>query len=558
LRYGSVETKVARECSHLVGVAPRLHCKFIVHGAMLIAKETLMKTYRLMLLSVLVVLMLQIGLGWAQSPKYGGTLRIALSGEPAFFNANQGPAPGAPAFFISNSIYNSLLTLTPPPELKIMPDLAKSWDVLEEGRTYIFHLQEGVKFHDGTDFDAQVAKWNIDRIRDPDIKAWVRPYYEGIEQVEVVDTSTLRVRMKEPSGALPMALAGYFQGIPMVSPQAVAQYGEDWKRHPVGTGPFMMQEWIPGQHVLLVKNPHYFKPGLPYLDALEFRIMKDPLTRTTALRAGEIDLIDRVPMQQVALLERSAGITVVTGPAMIPTVALLNLRVKPFDDVRARRAVGGYGLDRAEIARVAFQGRAQALVSVLPPGVPDAVDLNEMYPYKPEEAKRVLKELGYDAKHPLQFTILISNLDATMADIAALIKNQMAKIGVEAKINLMDDTAVVDRLLVKHDFDMLVSFFANLVDINQRSVSFFKGRQSDYMGMDDPQLEAMMLQWRRTLEPEQRKAISADIQRRLADQLEWVNVTTYPFFQAYRTATVQDFPFYNQALLLFDTTWLAK
>jgi len=76
-----------------------------------------MKTYRLMLLSVLVILMLQIGLSWAQSPKYGGTLRIALSGEPAFFNANQGPAPGAPAFFISNSLYNSLLTLTPPPEL---------------------------------------------------------------------------------------------------------------------------------------------------------------------------------------------------------------------------------------------------------------------------------------------------------------------------------------------------------------------------------------------------------------------------------------------------------
>jgi peptide/nickel transport system substrate-binding protein len=517
-----------------------------------------MKTCRLVLPSVLIVLVLQLGLSWAQAPKYGGTLRIALSGEPAFFNANQGPAPGAPAFFISNSLYNSLLTLTPPPALKIEPDLATSWDVLDGGRTYVFHLQEGVKFHDGTDFNAQVAKWNIDRICDPEVKAWVRPYYEDIDQVEAVDTSTLRVRMKEPSGALPMALAGYFQGIPMVSPQAVEKYGEDWKRHPVGTGPFMMQEWIPGKHVLLAKNPHYFKQGLPYLEALEFRIMKDPLTVTTALRAGEIDLIARVPMQQVALLERSAGITVVTGPAMIPTVALLNLRVKPFDDVRARRAVGGYGLDRAEIARVAFQGRAHALVSVLPPGVPEAIDVNEMYPYKPDEAKRLLNELGYDAKHPLQFTILISNLDATMADIAALIKNQMAKIGVEAKINLMDDTAVVDRLLVKHDFDMLVSFFANLVDINQRSVSFFKGRQSDYMGMDDPQLEALMLQWRRTLEPEQRKAISADIQRRLADQLEWVNVSTYPFFQAYRTATVKNFPFYNQALLLLDTTWLEK
>src|SRR6266571_6434584 len=300
-----------------------------------------------------------------------------------------------------------------------------------------------------------------------------------------------------------------------------------------------------------------FKQGLPYLDALDFRIMKDPLTAATALRAGEIDLIAQVPMQQVPILERSPGITVVTGPAMIPTVGFLNLRVKPFNDLRARRAIGGYGLDRAEIARVAFQGRAQPLVSVLPPGVPEAIDLNEMYPYKPEEAKRLLKELGYDEKNPLRFTILISNQDATMADIAALIKNQMAKIGVEAKITLLDDTAVVDRLLVKHDFDMAVSSFASLMDINQRSVSFFKGRQSDYMGIDDPQLEDMVHQWRRALDPEKRKAISADMQRRLADQLEWVNVTTYPFFEAYRH-TVKNFPFYNRAYLFFDTTWLEK
>jgi peptide/nickel transport system substrate-binding protein len=249
---------------------------------------------------------------------------------------------------------------------------------------------------------------------------------------------------------------------------------------------------------------------------------------------------------------------VVTGLEMAPTIGFLNMRVKPFDDVRARRAVGGYGIDRAEIAKVAFQGRAKPLVSVLAPGVIGAINLNEMYPYRPDEAKRLLKELGYDAKNPLRFTILVGNQDATMADVAALIKNQMAKIGVNAKILLLDDTARVERVLVKHDFEMQVAPWANLVDINQRSVSFFKGRQSDYMGIDDPQLEDLVHQWRRALEPEKRKAISADIQRRLADQLEWVNVTTYPFFQAYRTATVKNFPFYNRAYLFFDTTWLEK
>src|SRR6266516_1535649 len=142
-------------------------------------QEAHMKRRWVVWLSLPVIVMLWTGLGWTQQPRYGGTLRLALEGDPAFYNANQGPAPGAAAGWTGHNIYNSLLTITPPPELKIVPDLAKSWDVLEDGRTYIFHLQEGVKFHDGTDFDAQIAKWNIDRIRDPEVKAWVRPYYEA-------------------------------------------------------------------------------------------------------------------------------------------------------------------------------------------------------------------------------------------------------------------------------------------------------------------------------------------------------------------------------------------
>src|SRR6266852_4686207 len=132
-----------------------------------------------------------------------------------------------------------------------------------------------------------------------------------------------------------------------------------------------------------------------------------------------------------------------------------------------------------------------------------------MYPYRPDEAKRLLKELGYDAQNPLRFTILISNQDMTMSDVATLIKNQLAKIGVEAKITLVDEVTRVDRVLVKHDFEMVVTSWATLRDINQRSVSFFKGRQSDYMGIDDPHLEAMVLQWRRTMAPAGRRDISA-------------------------------------------------
>ena len=516
-----------------------------------------MKGHRLVLLSLLIALGAWTGLGGAQQPKPGGTLRIALSGDLTFLNANQGPAPGYETFWIWNNIFNSLLSMTPPPALQIVPELAQSWDVLDEGKTYVFHLVEGVTFHDGTEFDARAAKWNFERILTPDVKSWVRPYYEEIDTIEAVDKYTLRVRMKEPSGALPTILAGYFQGIPMASPTSFTTYDKEWVHHPAGTGPYRFKEWVPGKHILLEKNPTYFKPGLPYLDTIEFRVMKDPLTASAALRSGEVDLIARVPIQQALILEKTSGITVLTGPAMAPTVAVLNMRVKPFDDVRARRAVGGYGLDRVEIAKVAFHGRSKPLVSVLAQGVPDAVDLNEMYPYNPEEAKRLLKELGYDAQHPLQFTILVPNHDSTLADVAALVKSQLAKIGVEAKLNLMDLTAVIDRFVVKHDFDMCVSSFADLLDINMRSVSFFKDSQANYLGMDDPQLEELVHQWRRSLEPAKRLAISADIQRLLAEQMYWVNVAGYPFFRAH-TGKVKGFPFYGQAYLFLESTWLDK
>src|SRR5690606_35458763 len=123
-----------------------------------------MKPRRLVVLVLIATLWLWPGLGWAQQPQYGGTLRIALAGDLTFFNAHQGPAPGYFTFWVWNNIFNSLLTLTPPPELKIIPELAKSWEVQDDGKTYIFHLEQGVKFHDGTDFDAHAAKWNFDRI----------------------------------------------------------------------------------------------------------------------------------------------------------------------------------------------------------------------------------------------------------------------------------------------------------------------------------------------------------------------------------------------------------
>jgi ABC-type transport system substrate-binding protein len=194
-------------------------------------------------------------------------------------------------------------------------------------------------------------------------------------------------------------------------------------------------------------------------------------------------------------------------------------------------------------------------VSVLPAGVSDAIDLNALYPYDPVKARGLLKELGFHEQNPLKLTILVPNHDLTLVDIAALVGDQMATIGVRTKIILLDAIAWVEQVLVEHNFDMVVSNWSNLLDINMRSVSFFKGGASDYMGIDDPKLETMVRQWRRAMNDEDRSRLSADMQRLIADQLYWVNICGYPFFQAHRSQ-VKNYPFYNQAYLFLEQVWL--
>jgi ABC-type transport system substrate-binding protein len=514
-----------------------------------------MRTPRYLFLGLIGTLVLWTGLGWAQQPKYGGVLKVAYASDILRFNLNQGPPPGYEVYWVWNNTHNTLVTLDP--DFNIVPDLAETWDVLDDGRVYIFHLRKGVRFHDGTDLDAEAVKFNFDRILDPAMKSWVRVFYEAVDKVEVVDDHTLRVVNKEPFGALLQTLAGYFQGVPVGSPTAIKQHGEDWLRHPVGTGPFIFKEWKPGERVVIERNPNYFKKGLPYLDGIEFHIMRDPLAAITALRTGAIDLAARATVRNIPLLEKFPGIVLRTGPDRAPVIALVNMRHKPFDDVRVRKAVAGYGIDRAEIARVVYLGKAKPLVSIIPEGVQDYLDLNELYPYDPAKAKALLQEAGYNEKNPLRYTLVSNNDDPAFADIAAMMKEQLAKIAVEMKIEIMDKSTWLDKVIRRHEFEQTLEDFAALLDINQRSVSLFVDAPGNYMGMTDTRPSELIRQWRRALDPAERRQLSQEIQRIMAENLYWINISGSPYFQAHRDH-LQGYAFYNELYMFFATAWLSK
>ena len=500
--------------------------------------------------------------GDAGTPKYGGTLRVAFASDihAGRFQLNRQAPPGYETYWVSNNTHNALVTLDP--EFKIVPDLAKSWEVIDQGKEYVFHLHENVKFHDGTACDAEAVKWNFDDMLAKGRASWVYVFFTAMERTEVIDKHTFKVIMKEPAALLPM-LAGYFHGVPIGSPTAVQKYGDDWGRNPVGTGPFTydLADYRPDEMVVLKKNPHFFRTDafgkpLPYLDRIEIRIIKEPTAAMAALRTGQVDMLQRLNPQHVPILERTKGVIVATAPSRMPLVCYMNKRKPPFDDVRARQAIGGYGLNRKEIAQTVFQGRAKPLVSMIAEGVQDYLDLSEMYPYDPAKAKALLKEAGYDENKPAVFEILTNNDAPIFADSATLLKSQMEKIGVQVKVVILDKPAMIDKFF-SLNYDMIIEDFGALVDFNQESLHFFRGFKSNYGGMDSPELEELTLQWRRAVDPAKRQELAHEVQRLLAREMLWCNMTDSPYFQAYRDY-VKGYHFMNQVYVYWETTWLQK
>ena len=241
----------------------------------------------------------------AQQPKRGGTLRVAW--EADITGLDPYISPGVQSWHVEGNLFNSLLTIDS--ELNYVPELAESWDIRENGKVYVFHLHKGVKFTDGTDFDAEVVRWNYQRIMDPAEKAFVAPFFAIVETVEGLDAHSVKFTLKHPSMTLLPVMAAERVGFLQMSPVAFKKWGkEDIRLHPVGTGPFQLVRWDQNPIIVLEKNPHYFKPGLPYLDRVELRVMKEGVTRVTALRTGEVDFANYFPREYMERLARDPEI----------------------------------------------------------------------------------------------------------------------------------------------------------------------------------------------------------------------------------------------------------
>lgn len=334
------------------------------------------------------------------TPVYGGTLRLAVNlGMKSLDPLHpSGEYREQYAFF---AIYNSLVEVDE--NFNIVPSLAKSWDISGDGKTITLHLQSGVKFQDGTLFNAQAAKWMIDNIVKDDFGARIKPNFKPfISSVTVVDDNTLAVTTVQPYRPfLGNASLAWFR---FPSPTKYASYdsqrgGKSWAgandpyaRNPVGTGPFKLQEWLPDDRLTLSKNSSYWENGKPYLDAIVFQNVPQKSSQQAAIRTGEAELIDDVFGPDLPVLQTSADVKIVPYDTKRWWSLMFDIKYAPFDNKALRQAIG-YAMDRQEIVDVHFSGQAKVAYMA---GVGWYDDPNwKIYEYNTQMAKQKLTEAGY-------------------------------------------------------------------------------------------------------------------------------------------------------------------
>jgi len=315
-------------------------------------------------------------------------------------------------------------------------------------------------------------------------------------------------------------------------------------------------EWTPGQQVILEKNAHYFKPGLPYLDRIVLKTMRDATTRLGAVRSGELAFATWVPLEMVRVMQRAAGVHVVTSPMYNVWDLRMNVARPPFDDLRVRQAVAGYGIDRQEILKLGFLSYGQPSVSMLTPGMAGYNGLLERYPYDPQKAKALLQEAGYGPGHPLAFTFLSPTIEPAFTNVPTLFKEQLRRIGVQMKIDMLDKVTWMDRFVRQHDFAMAMGnvtavALGNLALILETTAPLNLARHSD------TRVDALFQQWRTTTEPTAHAQAIAQLQGYLADTLYLTGLANTPFFHAVRD-TVKGYRFVDKLRLNFETAWLAQ
>ena len=461
--------------------------------------------------------LLAAGVAVAQDPApvSGGSIVVAITAEPPGWDPSASTSQEIPRVVYDN-VLQGLVRFDRTGE--IVPALATTWETSEDGLTWTFHLREGVTFHDGSAFDAADVVEKFERATDPDSGHTNAQYYEAIESVEAVDDHTVAFHLSRPNSSLLYDLA---RPDSVINPSGTA---ETQRTQPVGTGPFVFAEYVPGSHVRLERFDGYWEEGLPYLDSAEFRIMSDANARFAALQAGDIDMIGvaLLPEQfQQVLANPDLKGTQGSGTAEI-TMALNNAR-EPLNDPRVRQAIT-HAIDKQAIVQGALFGLGTVIGTHMSPAENYYVDLTDTYPYDPERARELLAEAGYPDGFTVRFEL--PEPYAIERRTGEVIAQQLAQVGIDVELSVVEWATWIERIFLGGDYDMTIIGHSEPRDINVYANPEY------YYHYDNPRIGELLEEAETAVSQEEAIAKYQEIARIIAEDAVNVWVLSAPYLVA--------------------------
>ena len=423
---------------------------------------------------------------------------VALQLEPPTLDPTSGAAAAVKEVTYRN-IYEGLTTLDTTGAA--VPLLASGWTMAPDAKSYIFHLRSGVRFSDGTPFDAKVVAFSLTRATRPGSTNSMAERLREIAGVDVLDPLTVRIRLNQPDAGLPVLLA--WGDCVMVAPGSA----DHLATASIGTGPFRYLSWRRGDRLTLVRNEGYWGVK-PTLRQIEYRFISDPAAAYAAMKTHSVDLFPDYPApENLAQLRADPRLRVTTAPSEGEVILALNNQAGPLRDVRVRRAIS-YALDRRAIIDGAMFGYGQPIGSHFPPQNPHYVDLTGLYPHDPAKARALLTEAGYP--HGFALTLKLPP-PAYARRSGEIVAAELAAVGIRATILPVEWPQWLDEVYARHAYDMTIVSHAEPADYD------IYGRSDYYFGYDGSTVKALLSRLRASADSRERHVLLGAIQRKIAE-----------------------------------------
>jgi peptide/nickel transport system substrate-binding protein len=484
----------------------------------------------------------------AGAPRPGGTLRVALGVDVTLLDPLMSGSKLDRQVY--HNLYDPLLVLDE--KLGIQPNLAESWQT-PDPKTLILKLRQGVKFHDGTELNAEAARINFDRMAN-DPKSVRKGEVANIASTEAVDPLTLKINLKNPDSSLLATLTD--RAGMMVSPAAIQKLGADLQHDAsgAGTGPFQFVEWIADDHVLLKRNDAYWnKTGGPYLDQIRYRPIPDDTVKLQSLQGGEIDALDYLAPRTVSLAKADSNLVTIDVPSLAAFWYMLNTTKPPFDNKALRMAVT-YAIDAEAIVKGVYLGVGVAANGPISPSSWAYDDTIKPVARDLAKAKAMLAEGGQPNGFTFTFTIVNTPFGVQEAEV---VKAQLAEAGITCNVQPVDGAGQLAAGNGK-TYDMTTYNWSGRPDPDGNTYQFFHttpGVSLNWSGISNPQLDQLLEQTRQVTDHAERKKLYSQAIQILHDEAPAVFIV-HPVEPKAMSSKLQGYTAVPDGMLRFKDVWL--